>query len=358
MKKNTLKIKIASTPETTYPIEIGGGLLKSAQELIAKNCAAKKFLIVTNETVHNLYKDSINIENSEFFILKDGEKYKNLDSYKAIQSKAQEFKLERKDAFIALGGGVIGDLTGFCAATYLRGIDFIQIPTTLLSQVDSSVGGKVGINTEFGKNLLGAFYQPKLVIADTNTLKTLEERQFKTGLAEVIKYAFLEKTAGCGFDFLNFLQKNTNRILDRDDQILQELVAICCQIKAAVVSQDEREKGLRMILNLGHTFAHAIEKVTSYTRYTHGEAVSLGIALAFKLSLRKGLIEKEYCEEGINLLKSYGLIHEFPSGLNTEELLDAMLFDKKVKDEKIQFVLPSEKCKVRVFTTVSRDEII
>ena len=194
IKNPDIQVKINEKAAFNYPIFIGENLLENAQEYIEKYTKAKKLLIVTNETIINLYPNSLKLKNAEFLVLKDGEQYKNFETYKQILDKALELKLERKDALVAFGGGVIGDITGFCAATYLRGIDFIQIPTTLLAQVDSSVGGKVAINTEYGKNLVGAFYQPKLVLADISTLKTLDNRQFKTGLSEVIKYAFIEKT--------------------------------------------------------------------------------------------------------------------------------------------------------------------
>ncbi|MBQ2870668.1 3-dehydroquinate synthase [bacterium] len=335
-----------------YPIFIGENLLKNAQLYVSSYTKASKFLIVTNKTVANLYRESLNIQNAEWMVLEDGEQYKNFDTYKLIMDKALEMRLERKDAFIAFGGGVVGDITGFCAATYLRGIDFIQIPTTLLAQVDSSVGGKVAINTQFGKNLVGAFYQPKLVLADTSTLCTLDKRQFKTGLAEVVKYAFIEKTAMCNFNFLNFLLDNSELIKSKDLGILKEMIKICCEIKARVVNEDEQEKGLRAILNFGHTYAHAIEKVTNYTHFTHGEAVAIGMRLVFDLAKMRNMISSDYYNLAIKLLSKFALTYVLPDSTTHEALVEAMLFDKKVQDNKVRFVLPVDVGKVVITSDV------
>ncbi len=352
IKKPDIKVNITEKAAYDYPIFIGENLLENAQEYISKYIQAKKLLVVTNETIINLYPNSLKLENAEFLVLKDGEQYKNFDTYKQILDKALEIKLERKDAFVAFGGGVIGDITGFCAATYLRGIDFVQIPTTLLAQVDSSVGGKVAINTDFGKNLVGAFYQPKLVLADTSTLKTLDNRQFKTGLAEVLKYAFIEKTAMCNFNFFEFLTSNVNLIKERNSNALKEMIKICCEIKAQVVKVDEQEKGLRAILNFGHTYAHAIEKVTNYTHYTHGEAVAIGMRFALDLAKLKNLITNDYYNASISLLSKYALTYLLSASIKKEELIEAMAFDKKVVDNKIRFVLPVEKGKVIITSDI------
>ena len=351
-KTPDIKVKINEKPEYDYPIFIGENLLDKAQEYISQYTNAKKLLVVTNETIIDLYPNSLKLENAEFLILKDGEQYKNFDTYKLILDKALEMRLERKDAFVAFGGGVIGDITGFCASTYLRGIDFIQIPTTLLAQVDSSVGGKVAINTNFGKNLIGAFYQPKLVLADISTLKTLDNRQFKTGLAEVVKYAFIEKTATCNFNFFEFLTTNVSAIKDKNPAILKEMIKICCEIKSKVVNQDEQEKGLRAILNFGHTYAHAIEKATNYTHFTHGEAVAIGMRFVLDLAKARNMITNEYHSSAISLLAKYALTYVLPSSITKEELMNAMLFDKKVVDNKIRFVLPIEKGKVVITSDV------
>ena len=352
IKNPDINVTINEKPTYNYPIFIGENLLQNANEYISKYTKANKFLIVTNETIINLYPNTLNIENAEFLILKDGEQYKNFETYKQILDKALEMKLERKDALIAFGGGVIGDITGFCAATYLRGIDFIQIPTTLLAQVDSSVGGKVAINTDYGKNLVGAFYQPKLVLADTSLLKTLDNRQFKTGLAEVVKYAFIEKTASCNFNFFDFLNSNATQIKEKTLPTLKEMIKICCEIKAKVVNQDEQEKGLRAILNFGHTYAHAIEKITNYTHFTHGEAVAIGMRFVLDLAKLKNLISNDYYNASISLLTKYALTYMLPASIKKEELIAAMTFDKKVVDNKIRFVLPTEKGKVIITSDV------
>lgn len=348
-----VSVKISAKPSYDYPIFIGENLLQNAQAYIQKYSKAKKLLVVTNETIMALYPNALNLESAELLVLKDGEQYKNFDTYKLIMEKALLMRLERKDALIAFGGGVVGDITGFCAATYLRGIDFIQVPTTLLAQVDSSVGGKVAINTHFGKNLVGAFYQPKLVLADTSLLKTLDNRQFKTGLSEVVKYAFIENTAKCNYDFMEFLSYNADKIKKRDNEIMKQLIKICCEIKSKVVNEDEQENGLRAILNFGHTYAHAIEKVTNYTHFTHGEAVAIGMRFAFDLAKNRGTITPEYYNEAIALLAKYSLTYILPSAATKEALVEAMSFDKKILDNKIRFVLPVGRAKVKITSDVT-----
>ncbi len=339
-KKPEINVTISAKDSYSYPIFIGENLLENAQAYIKQHTKAEKLLVVTNKTIMALYPNALKLENAEFLVLEDGEQHKNFDTYKQILDKALEMRLERKDAFVAFGGGVIGDMTGFCAATYLRGIDFIQIPTTLLSQVDSSVGGKVAINTAFGKNLVGAFYQPKLVLADTCTLNTLDNRQFKTGLAEVLKYAFIEKTAKCDFGFFRFLSENCSKIKEKDPETLRRMIKICCEIKAKVVSEDEQEKGIRAILNFGHTYAHAIEKVTNYTHFTHGEAVAIGMRMAFDLAKLKKLIPDSCYNDAVTLLAKYALTYVLPPSATPETLTEAMTYDKKVQNNKVRFVLP------------------
>ena len=357
-----LKVELKKTVDNSYPIEIGSQILGKISSYIKKTTDAKKLLIVTNETVSKLYYEKIATNLKDFevekIILKDGEKFKNTASLQKIWDAALKFKLERKDAIIALGGGVIGDITGFAAATYLRGIDFIQIPTTLLAQVDSSVGGKVAVNHPLGKNMLGAFYQPKLVLIDTSTLKTLPERELKTGLGEVLKYAFFENSCGSSetLNLLEFLKENKTAIYNLDMIILEKLITHCCRLKAAVVTQDEHELGLRAILNLGHTIGHAIEKITSYKKFTHGEAVALGIVGAFELSFAKSLIEAEYFEEAKKLLKLYEIVPNF--NINAQKIAKATTYDKKVKDSKVRFVLPCSHAEVEIFDNVTEKEIV
>jgi len=357
-----LKVELKKTVDDSYPIEIGSQILGKASTFIKKATKAKKLLIVTNETVFKLYYtkfiSSLKDFEIEKVVLKDGEKFKNIASLQKIWDTALKFKLERKDAIIALGGGVVGDITGFAAATYLRGIDFIQVPTTLLAQVDSSVGGKVAINHKLGKNMLGAFYQPKLVLIDTSVLKTLPERELKTGLGEVLKYAFIEKSCGCDeiIDLFKFLKENKTSIYNFDAIPLENLVTYCCRLKAAVVAQDEREVGLRAILNLGHTIGHAIEKVTNYKKFTHGEAVALGLIGAFELAFDKNLISENYKDDALELLKSYEIIPNF--GLNSKKIAKATAYDKKVVDAKVRFVLPTSKGEVEIFDDVTEKDII
>lgn len=232
----------------------------------------------------------------------------------------------------------------------MRGIDFIQIPTTLLACVDSSVGGKVAINTDYGKNLVGAFYQPKAVFCNLNFLKTLDDRQFKTGLAEVVKYAFIEKScqAEQDYDFFDFLKENADNILSRDEEVLAKIIEISLELKASVVIKDEKELSLRKILNFGHTYAHAVEKITNYKKYTHGEAVALGMNFAISLAYRKGLIKEEYKNDSLELISKFGLIKKIPK-FNQQKLINLMMSDKKVENGKIKFILPSSKAYVEIY---------
>lgn len=366
---NQLKVKIPAKTEYSYDILIGAGLLQEAEGRIKKYTKANKFLVVTNDKVYGLLKDKFKLDEAKFVILPDGEKYKNFENLKKILDAAVDFRLERKDCIVALGGGVIGDMAGYAAASYMRGCDFIQIPTTLLAQVDSSVGGKVAINHEHGKNLIGAFYQPKLVIADTEVLKTLDARQLKTGLAEVLKYAFIEKSCGIKgchperdsgslyFSFFEFLKKNKDAILSGDSAVLAELINICCALKASVVNQDETEKGVRAILNFGHTYAHAIENLTNYTVYTHGEAVAMGMKMAFKLSLLKKMIDEEYYKQALALIEEYGLVHE-GFEFDPEKFYDEMFLDKKAQDGKVRFVLPNGLFTVDIFSDVTKEQVL
>lgn len=353
-----LKVNISEKNAYSYDILIGNNLLKDAESYIKKYSSANKFLIITNETVAKLYQNDLNITNANWFILKDGEEYKNFESYKSIIDKAIDIKLERKDCIIAFGGGVVGDIAGFVAATYMRGCDFIQIPTTLLAQVDSSVGGKVAINHEHGKNLIGNFYQPKLVLTDISVLKTLDLRQLKTGLAEVLKYAYLEKSSGSELNYrlLEFLEQNKNDIFNLNPYVLAQVINICCSIKACVVNQDETEKGLRAILNLGHTFAHSIENLTNYKTYTHGEAVAIGIKMAFDLSLNKNFVTQEYFDRATSLLDNYEIIPQIKE-FDKEKFYNEMFLDKKAQNNKIRFVLPCTDSVVKITSDVTKEEL-
>ena len=352
-----LNVKINAS-EKTYPITINNNEIKDLHNEITNIIGKNNFLIVISQKVYKLYGKILNFPKNRTFILKDGEKEKNFKTYQKILNFALKLKLTRNDFIVAIGGGVCGDIAGFAASTYMRGIHLIQIPTTLLAQVDSSVGGKVAINHEHGKNLIGAFYQPKLVLTDISVLKTLPLRQLKTGLAEVLKYAFIEKTCGCPLNYrlFDFLKQNKQEIFDLNPDIISKLIDICCTLKASVVNQDETEKGLRAILHLGHTFAHSIENLTNYTTYTHGEAVAMGIKMAFKLALNRGLISKDYFESAMELIEDYDIA---PAGLNfdKEKFYEEMFLDKKAQNGKIRFVVPNGSSSVVIVSDVTKQQV-
>lgn len=358
MKK--IEVNLLAEKERSYPIFIGENLLDNIYNLIRKYTNAKKFLVVTNDTIYPLYGEKLKHENSEFLILPDGEIYKNMDVLALIIDKALNIKLERKDCIIALGGGVVGDMAGFAASIIQRGIDFVQVPTTLLAQVDSSVGGKVAVNHAAGKNLIGAFYQPKVVIADISVLNTLDDRQFKTGLSEVLKYAFIEKTVNAeeNYNLFEFLEKNKDEIISKNPEILAKLIEICCKLKSAVVNQDEKEKGLRAVLNFGHTYAHAIENLTGYEKYTHGEAVAMGMKLIFDLALFKNFINNDYYNKALKLLSEYSLKTEFSDVFDCELFYETMFSDKKVSGGKINFVVPIAEKEVEIKNNIDKNIVL
>jgi 3-dehydroquinate synthase len=324
--------------ERAYPIHIGTALL-THPELILPHLARKQVAIVTNTTIAPLYLDTLSkplaAEGVDIvpIILPDGEEYKNSDTLNLIYDALLRRHCERKTTLIALGGGVIGDLTGFAAATYLRGVPFIQIPTTLLAQVDSSVGGKTGINHPLGKNMVGAFYQPKLVLADTSTLNTLDDRQLSAGLAEVIKYGLIRDLL-----FFEWLEQNIDKLLARDPEALAYAIKRSCENKAEVVIADEHEGGVRALLNLGHTFGHAIEAGMGYGNWLHGEAVAAGTMLAATLSQRLGWISEAEVSRIRALFERAGLPVSAPD-LGVEAYLEHMAVDKKVENGKMRFVL-------------------
>lgn len=341
------ELVVEISEDKKYPIFIDFDEIETLEEKIFKHTDAKKTLIVISEKVEKLYRKKFNIRNSVKYVLKDGECQKNFKNYQKILNFALRNKLERKDAIVAIGGGVVGDIAGFVASTYLRGIDFIQIPTTLLACVDSSVGGKVAINTDYGKNMAGAFYQPKAVFCNLNFLKTLDERQYKSGLVEIVKYAFI--SGNCGdVPFFEFLSENTDKILSRDSEVLINLITMSLELKSFVVKKDEKEENLRKILNFGHTYAHAIEKITNYKKYTHGEAVAIGMVFAINLAFKKGLITQEYKNKSLELIEKFGLVKKMPK-FNQTKLIDLMKSDKKVKNGKINFILPTKEFFVEAF---------
>jgi len=327
--------------ERSYPIYIGSGLIDNP-ELLSRHIQGKEVLVVTNETIAPFYLDRLNhnlsqslsLVKQDSLVLPDGEVYKNLDTLKTIYDHLLKNRHSRGTTLIALGGGVIGDMTGFAAATYQRGVNFIQIPTTLLSQVDSSVGGKTGVNHPLGKNMVGAFYQPVAVIADMATLNTLPDREYRAGVAEVVKYGLIADAA-----FYGWIKNNISPINCRDEQALTEMVERSCRNKAAVVARDERESNVRAILNLGHTFGHAIETTEKYCGLLHGEAVAVGMLMAADLSSRLGWISEDAVEDLRQLLLSLGLPAAVPRAMTPENFLAAMSLDKKVADGVVRLVL-------------------
>jgi len=320
-----------------YPIYIGESILTD-QQLINKHITSSQVLIVTSERIAPLYlkriEDCLEKLDHDVLILPDGESTKSLDSLNQIITRLMEKKYSRTCILIALGGGVIGDLTGFAAACYQRGVKFIQIPTTLLAQVDSSVGGKTAVNHPLGKNMIGAFYQPCAVFADTNVLSTLPEREFAAGLAEVIKYGLIRDK-----DFHDWLEKNIESVIKRDSEALSYIIERSCINKAEVVALDERESGVRATLNLGHTFGHAIETALSYKDWLHGEAVGCGMLMAADLSMRLGLIDQEQVDRIKSLLERANLPTKIPKGINLKQMLENMKVDKKSRDGVLYLVL-------------------
>lgn len=336
---HTLTVELG---ERSYPIYIGSGLL-GKPELLAPHIRHKRVLIVSNEVVAPLYldalkaglrtKDGVPVE-VDTVILPDGEHTKTLETLNRVFDELLARRHERSTTLIALGGGVTGDLTGFAAAVYQRGVNFIQVPTTLLSQVDSSVGGKTGVNHPLGKNMIGAFYQPQCVLADIDVLGTLPVRELQAGLAEVIKYGLLGNLG-----FFTWLEQHIDALLARDPVLMAEAVKICCEEKARIVAADEKEGGIRALLNLGHTFGHAIEAAMGYGTWLHGEAVGTGMVMAADLSRRLGWISAADALRARRLIERAGLPVCPPAQMSPEQFIDLMSVDKKVQSGRIRFVL-------------------
>ncbi|MGD9604148.1 MAG: 3-dehydroquinate synthase [Gammaproteobacteria bacterium] len=323
--------------ERSYPILIGTGLLVDPT-LVTRHVRARQVLIVTNETVGPLYAESLRQSLSGRTVitveLPDGESYKTLRSFETVMGALLESRFERGCAIVALGGGVVGDLAGFAAACYQRGVDFVQVPTTLLAQVDSSVGGKTAVNHPLGKNMIGAFHQPRAVLADLDTLKTLPARELRAGVAEIIKYGLIDDPP-----FFTWLEDNLDDLLALRPSALLHAIERACRDKARIVGLDERESGLRALLNLGHTFGHAIEHAMGYGEWLHGEAVGAGMCMAARMSVRSGLLGEDDCARIVALVARAGLPVAPLSALRTEDLLAAMRIDKKNKDGRIRLVL-------------------
>lgn len=340
--------------ERSYPIHISSGFNNIGK--VVASIRPGKVLVVTDSNVEKFHASScieeIQKEGREVFkfVFPAGEGSKNLSTVKEIYSVCMENKFERKDAIIALGGGVAGDIAGFAAATYLRGVNFIQVPTSLIAQCDSSVGGKVGVDFEGGKNLVGSFYQPNAVFININTLKTLPEREYVSGLAEVIKHSIIQDK-----DFFRYLEENTDGILNRSDEVLSYVVKINCSIKAKVVELDEREDYLRAILNFGHTVGHAIESVLNFS-LLHGECISLGIAAACSIARKLGIVSKRDTERIIALLSDMRLPVVYKN-LDTEKVYNQMYFDKKISEGKLNFILPKRIGEVIQCNDVPQDVI-
>ncbi len=332
------KVRVELGPRS-YDILIAPDLRKEAGSLFGEHGLGKKLFLVSNQKVFSLHGaivcDSLRsagFEVTEIFI-PDGEAHKNLHTVENIYTYLAAQRADRDATIVALGGGVTGDISGFVAATFLRGLNCVQIPTTLLSQVDSSVGGKTGVNHHRGKNLVGAFHQPRLVLIDTLTLSTLPQRDFRSGLYEILKYGLIYDAG-----FFSLLEQNLSGLLAGREEGLEEVIARCCEIKAAVTSRDERETGLRRILNFGHTFGHALEVVTSYNRLTHGEAVAIGMLVATELSREVELLGQETVDRIGALIGSVGPLPALGS-IDFQELLEVMEHDKKRQEDAVQFVL-------------------
>ncbi len=323
--------------ERSYPIHIGPGLLGD-RALYASAIRGSQVMVVTNETVGPLYLapalDALEGYKVQSVVLPDGEQYKTLETLNLIFDVLLQGRFNRACTLVALGGGVVGDMTGFAAACYQRGVDFIQIPTTLLAQVDSSVGGKTGVNHALGKNMIGAFHQPRCVLADTDTLKTLDNRQLSAGIAEIIKYGLIRDP-----DFFSWLENNMDALMRRDGAALTYAIKRSCECKAEIVAADERESGQRALLNLGHTFGHAIETGMGYGNWLHGEGVAAGMAMAADLSARQGWIDADDVTRIRNLLKRANLPVDPPREMTAGQFLECMAVDKKVIDGELRLVL-------------------
>ena len=330
----TLRVDLG---DRAYPIFIGNGLLGRA-DLVAPHVSGTQVLIVSNETVAPLYLEPTAAAFADFqcesLVLPDGEQYKTLDTLNTVYDTLLSKRFDRQCTLVALGGGVIGDLTGFAAATYQRGVPFIQIPTTLLAQVDSSVGGKTGVNHPLGKNMIGAFHQPRCVIADAESLDTLEDRQLSAGLAEVIKYGLIGDP-----EFFAWLEAHMDELLGRDREALAFAIERSCRDKAEVVAADEREGGIRALLNLGHTFAHAIETGAGYGTWLHGEAVGTGMLMAADLSMRLGWLSAAEGHRIENLIDKALLPTRAPAHMDYGHFAELMAVDKKVHNGRIRLVL-------------------
>lgn len=341
-----------------YNIYIGSGILGGLGSFVREVSPAEKALVVSNCKVFEIYGEIIgkSLADSGYKVIYgemgDGEEHKDLATLEKLYDLAFTHSLDRRCPVIALGGGVVGDAAGLAAATYLRGVPFIQVPTSLLAQVDSSVGGKVAVNRPGGKNIIGAFYQPRLVVADMATLKTLPLREINSGLAELIKYGVISDSG-----FFVWLEENTGKLLSLDEAALAHAVAVSCRIKASVVEADETEQGLRAILNFGHTVGHAVEALCGYGVYSHGEAVAAGMAAAARLAEDMGLLPAEQAGRIVSLISRAGLPVALPSALDADDIIASMRQDKKARAGRLTFVLPVQIGEVKVFEDISEEVV-
>ncbi|MDI3480359.1 MAG: 3-dehydroquinate synthase [Tepidanaerobacteraceae bacterium] len=343
--------------ERSYNIMIGDGLIDEVGHLVKRQFPGRKIMIITDDNVYKLYAGRVaaGLENAGYKVYVErvpaGESSKSLAMAQTIYDAALDHRLDRSSAILALGGGVVGDLAGFIAATYMRGIGYIQVPTTLLAQVDSSVGGKVAVNLPRAKNIVGAFYQPSLVIIDTSVLLSLPDREFKEGLAEIIKYGIIKDA-----DFFRWLEQNINGLRCNTDNLVYSIKR-SCEIKAEIVSKDETERGLRRILNYGHTIGHALEAAFGYGTLLHGEAVALGMIFEAKLALSRRLIDERTFFRIEGLIKS-AVPAIMPHEPDLGRIIESMSLDKKNLDDKIVFILPEKLGSTGVYSDITVDEIL
>ncbi|MBR8828109.1 MAG: 3-dehydroquinate synthase [Gomphosphaeria aponina SAG 52.96 = DSM 107014] len=345
-------------PENSYNIAICAGSLNQLGTTLKPLNLGKKILLVSNPEIFNHYGETVinSLETALFqtatHTIPAGETYKTLDSIAKIYHTALENRLERSSTMVALGGGVVGDMTGFAAATWLRGINFVQVPTSLLAMVDAAIGGKTGVNHPQGKNLIGAFYQPRLVFIDPLVLKTLPVREFRAGMAEVIKYAIIWDQ-----DLFTHLEEapSLDNLSSLSAALLQRIITNSCQAKADVVGKDEKEAGLRAILNYGHTIGHAVESLTGYSVINHGEAVAIGMVAAGEIAVKLGMWTQEEAKRQNILIEKTGLPTKIPSNLATQAIIDTLATDKKVKAGKVRFILPTQIGKVTIIDNVSSE---
>jgi 3-dehydroquinate synthase len=351
----TVRVNLA---ERSYDIEVSAGNLCDAGRFLTERGTVTHAVLITDENVEmphavavarSLAQAAVQVD---LVVVESGEQSKSVATATALWEKLLSLGADRKTVVVAIGGGVVGDLAGFIAATFARGIRFLQVPTTLLAQVDSSVGGKVGINLPAAKNMVGAFLQPMGVLVDTDTLQTLDRREYRAGLGEVVKYGVILDA-----EFFDYLQANTTGLIARDRDVLQHVIARCCRLKADVVEKDEREvTGLRAVLNYGHTFAHALETLTGYGELLHGEAVSIGMSCAARLAERLGRVNGQFTSRQDRLLSELGLPTQLPQ-VDHDQLLRTMLHDKKVEHGRLRFVLPTTMGHVEMVGDVDSDDV-